>query len=284
MVGEKLRVEDYMSTPVVVVGPRDNLAHARRLMIRYRVGRLVVIRDHKPIGIITKADFAKLATSRFTKRGLDRINVEEIMTTDLITTKTSDTLLDACRILLEKNIGGLPVVDEDEKLVGILTKTDIVRAYAEHFKGKHIAREYMEVDVAVVNPTHSLTYVAELLDSTPSKRVLVVDRGKLVGIIAPSDIAFLEIIGVYDPRKKIIIRRFTELPKGRLGPLYTYTIPIAQDIMTPDPIVTGRDSDLADVASIMLRQGFSSVPVVRDEEILGVVVKHGILRAFISSY
>ena len=54
--------------------------------------------------------------------------------------------------------------------------------------------------------------------------------------------------------------------------------------MTPDPIVTEPDSDLADVASIMLRQGFSSVPVVRDEEILGVVVKHGILRAFISSY
>ncbi len=283
MVGETLQVGDYMSTPVVVVGPEDNLAHARRLMIRYRVGRLVVVRDYEPVGIITKSDFAKLATSRFTKRGLDRISVEEIMTEKPIVVKADDALTDACRILLEKNIGGLPVIDEDRRLVGILTKTDIVRAYAERFKGIHVVREYMETSTAVVNPTHSLTYIAELLEATPSRRVLVVDRGRLVGIIAPSDIAFLEVIGVYDPRKKVIIRRFAELPKGRLGPLYTYTIPIAQDIMTPDPIVTEPENDLADVASIMLRQGFSSVPVVEGEEIVGIVVKHGILRAFISS-
>jgi CBS domain-containing protein len=278
------RVDEYMSSPVVVVKPSDSLAHVRNLMIRYRVGRLVVIDDNnKPIGIVTKTDFLKVASGSLASRPLDSIFVREIMTGDVVTITQGRSLREAARLMLQHNIGGLPVVDEEGRLVGIITKTDIVRAYAERLRGKYKASDFMYSDVPKAAPSHSVSYVIDLLYSHPSRRVLVVDSGEIVGIIAPSDIAFLAEYPSVSRTKSKSVRRFAELPKGRLGPVYEYTIITAQDVMTPDPITVTEDSDLAEAARLMIRHGFSSVPVVGEKEPLGVVVKHNILQAIAQS-
>jgi CBS domain-containing protein len=54
----------------------------------------------------------------------------DLMTTDLITVKPDVSLLDASRIMLDHSISSLPVVDDSGKLVGIITKSDLVRAVA----------------------------------------------------------------------------------------------------------------------------------------------------------
>ncbi|BEP17128.1 CBS domain-containing protein [Pyrofollis japonicus] len=278
------RVDEYMSSPVVVVKPSDNLAHVRNLMIRYRVGRLVVIDDNnRPIGIVTKTDFLKVASGSLASRPLDSVFVREIMTGDVVTITQGRSLREAARLMLQHNIGGLPVVDEEGRLVGIITKTDIVRAYAERLRGKYKASDFMYSDVPKAAPSHSVSYVIDLLYSHPSRRVLVVDSGEIVGIIAPSDIAFLAEYPSVSRTKSKSVRRFAELPKGRLGPVYEYTIITAQDVMTPDPITVAEDSDLAEAAKLMIRHGFSSVPVVGEKEPLGVVVKHNILQAIAQS-
>ncbi len=278
------RVDEYMSTPVVVVKPSDNLAHVRNLMVRYRVGRIVVVDEAgKPIGIITKTDFLKVASGSLASRPLDSIFVRDVMSSDVISITGGRSLREAARLMLQHNIGGLPVVDENSRLIGIITKTDIVRAYAERLRGKYKASDYMFDDVPRASPAHSVSYVVDLLYSHPSRRVLVVDAGEVIGIIAPSDIAFASEFPSAPRPKAKSVRRFAELPKGRLGPVYEYTIMTAQDIMTPDPITVEADEDLAEAARLMIRHGFSSVPVVRDREPLGVVVKHNILQAIAES-
>ena len=273
-------VEEFMTSPVVVVSPGESLARVRNLMIRYGIGRLVVVDEYeKPIGIITKTDIAEAVASA-PRKELDQFRVDEVMTREPITISVGSSVREAARILLEKNIGGLPVVDRGGRLVGIITKTDLVKAYLRRKQREHKVSEYMYTDVPVVSPTHSVNYVAELIVQTPAKRVLVVDSGKLVGIIAPSDLAFASGL-VATRRSKKLKRRFVELEKGRLGPVYSYLITIAADVMTPNPISLERDQYLSDAALLMLNNSISSIPVVDSGEPLGVVTKHSILAALI---
>ncbi|ABM80985.1 CBS domain-containing protein [Hyperthermus butylicus] len=277
---EPFRVSDYMSTPVVVVTPHSDLAHVRRLMLRYRIGRVVVIDEaEKPVGIVTMSDFVRLVAERFSSKPLVNIAVADIMTRDPVTIRDNRSLREAARLMIKHGVSGLPVVDEDGKLVGIITKSDIVRAFAEKLRGKFKVRDYMEADFPDATPWHSIYYVADLLYNSPVKRVLVVEGERLLGIIAPSDIAFLSELPMLAKTRIKPIRRFAELPKGRMGPVYSYVMLTAQDVMTPSPVTIGPDEDLALAAQLMLRHGFSSVPVVEDETPVGIVVKHNILKA-----
>jgi CBS domain-containing protein len=269
-----------MSSPVVVVRPNDSLAHVRNLMLRYRIGRVVVVDDaQRVVGIVTRSDLARAALEAGV-RTIDTIVVEEVMTRNPVTTTPQRSLRFAARVMLEKGVSGLPVVDESGRLVGIITKTDIVRAYAEKLRGRHRVDEYMETEVPTAAPTHSLPYVVSRLVSSRVKRVLVVESRRLVGIIAPSDIAFFEEpVGTRGAKS---YRRFELLDKGRLGPVYYYLAPIAADVMTPNPACVKPGDDLAAAAQLMLRLGVSSVPVVtEDQEPLGIVLKHSLLRAVV---
>jgi CBS domain-containing protein len=271
-----------MSSPVIVAKPSSVLAHVRNLMLRYRIGRVVIIDDlERPVGIITKNDLLKAAEDPLNRRSLDSILAEEVMTRNPVTVTYNRSIREAARLMLHHNIGGLPVVNDDGKLVGVITKTDVVRAYAERLRGKYKAKDYMYADPPLVTPQHSMSYVIDLLSSHPSRRVLVIEGKRLLGIIAPSDLAFLEEFIAPLKGKAKRTRRFARLPKGRIGPVYSFAITLAGDIMTPDPVTASPEEDMAIVASYMLRGGFSSVPIVSDDEPVGIVVKHNILEAII---
>jgi CBS domain-containing protein len=251
-------------------------------MVRYRVGRIVIVNEaSRPVGIVTRSDFLKIAGSSLARRSLDTIPAEKIMTRDPVVIEAGKSLRDAARLMLQYGVSSLPVVDEKGVLVGIVTKTDIIRAYAERLRGRYKASDYMYTDPPVASPTHSIAYVIDLLESHPSRRVLVVDGEKLVGIIAPSDIAFTASSTVPSRGKEKYVRRFAILPKGRLGPVYDYMMTTAADVMTPDPVTASPEDDLAAVAQAMIRGGFSSVPVVEGEKPVGLVVKHNILEAIV---
>ena len=276
------RVEDFMSTPVVVVEPSASLAHARRLMIKHRVGRLVVVDESgRPVGILTRNDIVRALAGSDFRRSLDSITVEEAMTREPVVVQASRPLREAARLMLHHMVSGLPVVDEKGRLAGIITKTDVVRAYVERLRDDLKVEKFMYRDVPTVYPTHSVAYVAELLEQHPSHRVLVVDGGVVVGIVAPSDLAFLTLAG-YARGKEKRVRRFGDLPKGKLGPVYFYNVPVAADVMTPDPVTVKQGDRLVVAAVEMLRGGFSSVPVVdEDGAPLGLVDKHSVLRAVV---
>ncbi|MET1101984.1 MAG: CBS domain-containing protein [Pyrodictiaceae archaeon] len=275
-------VDNYMSSPVIVASRTDSLAYVRNLMLRHRIGRIVVVDEHeRPIGILTHADMARVLSSQAAKRPLDRISVEEAMTKNPIVVNRDDKIEHAARIMIEHGVGGLPVVNDNSRLIGIITKTDIIRFYIERRRADHRVREFMETSPPIASPMHSLSYVASLLESSQIRRVLVVDDNRLVGIIAPSDLSFYKLKAEAMTGKKYV-RRFSILEKGRLGPVYSYLIPVAADIMTPDPITVSPEEKLSEAARIMLERNISSIPVVVDESPIGIVVKHNILKAVIA--
>jgi acetoin utilization protein AcuB len=113
-----------MTPDPVVIAPEEHLAEARARMIRGRFRRLPVVHDGRLVGIITDRDVRQHLGF------LERTKVNAVMTENLITVKPQSTLEEAAQLLLKHKIGGLPVVEE-QRLVGIITTSDILRAFLQ---------------------------------------------------------------------------------------------------------------------------------------------------------
>jgi len=127
------RVADWMSTPAIVIAPTTTLADAQRLMEQRRIRRLPVVDNGKLVGIITRGDLRAAQPSDTTlsyyewRALLDRVTVVECMTRHVVTITPDASTLDAARLMLTYKIGGLPVVDDEGRVIGMITESDLFR-------------------------------------------------------------------------------------------------------------------------------------------------------------
>ena len=130
-------VEGYMSKKIVTAPSDMSIGAATRSMINHGFRRLPVLRDNVLIGIITASDimnflgsgdmFDRLVTGN--AREVFEVSVSTLVKRDIIFTKSDVDLGEAANVMLDKDVGSLPVLEEGE-LKGIITERDIVRAMA----------------------------------------------------------------------------------------------------------------------------------------------------------
>lgn len=138
-------VRDRMSSPVVTVTPDRPFQDALKLMRDHRCRRLPVVNKRgKLVGIVSERDLLHVSPSPATSLSiweitylLSKIQVREIMTKEVITTTPDTPIEDAAHSMADNKIGGLPVVDERNRVVGVITETDIFKAFTEMFAGGH---------------------------------------------------------------------------------------------------------------------------------------------------
>jgi len=135
---EGLRVRDVMTPDVTTLKRNDKLTLADDIMNLGRIRHMPVLDDDEQqvVGLVSQRDLFRGALARalgYSKHAqrkiMDTLSVKEIMTTDVITTSPDTPLVEAARVLAERKIGCLPVV-EDGHLVGILTEGDFVAMVA----------------------------------------------------------------------------------------------------------------------------------------------------------
>ncbi|MCF6362007.1 MAG: CBS domain-containing protein [Gammaproteobacteria bacterium] len=119
------------------------------------------------------------------------ICVRDYMTTTLFTLQQSLEVLRAVRILVEHDISGAPVVDENGKLVGILTERDCMRidleaGYYEDYGGR--VENYMSKNVVSIGPDMSILELAKRFIDAPYRRYPVVKNDRLIGLISRRDV------------------------------------------------------------------------------------------------
>ena len=110
------------------------------------------------------------------------MNVVDVMTTNVITITEHQTKQQAARLLSQHRISGLPVVNDEQSVVGVVTEYDIIS------KGGQTVGEIMSRGVISVTPDTDLDQVSHLLVHERIKRVPVLDQGKLVGIVSRADL------------------------------------------------------------------------------------------------
>lgn len=132
-----MRVDELMTRDVVTISPETPVIDARALMTKRRIRHLLVTEAGRLVGIVTDRDIRLNLPSPATSLSmweinylLTRLTTKEVMTKAVITVAPTRDAREAARIMLDHKIGALPVLDE-ARLVGIITESDLVRAFAE---------------------------------------------------------------------------------------------------------------------------------------------------------
>ena len=119
-----MNVRDIMTTEVIIASPDDDLMRAAQLMESHDFGALPIGDDGRLIGMLTDRDI----TVRAVARGLGpKAKVREVMTTDVECVRDSDSVAEVAARMEDMQVRRLPVVDENDKLVGIVSLGDLAQ-------------------------------------------------------------------------------------------------------------------------------------------------------------
>ena len=154
--GGKYLVKNFMNKKVVTCRKSDSLKFALKLMNSNRVSRLVVTNDNGlPVGVIstntllTHSDYFTKGNTRSRDYLLpiegENLKVNDLIDEELLTINEEEDLVTAASKMIKNKIGGIPVIDSNQNLVGIVSKTDIVRAFSIVGPHEKLKMEYKEL-------------------------------------------------------------------------------------------------------------------------------------------
>ena len=148
---ESLRVSEIMTTRVVTIGLDDTLQTARELFARHGFHHLIVLENGRPFGVVSDRDLLRHLSPFLgvpnAQRQQDvatlKRRMHQVMTRELISVPPDCTVAAAARLMIERKVSCLPVIAEDQGLIGILTMRDVVRyvmaAFPEPENGHELA-------------------------------------------------------------------------------------------------------------------------------------------------
>lgn len=129
-----MKIVDIMTKDPLTVTPIETVGQADDLMNTNKIRQLPVVQGKDLVGIVTDRDI-RSSLSGSLLEGIEarekalNTEVREIMTTEPITVSPDDDLQEAVELMIDEKIGGIPVVDDAEGLVGIVTYVDILRCF-----------------------------------------------------------------------------------------------------------------------------------------------------------
>uniref|UniRef100_A0A7C3EVY8 CBS domain-containing protein n=1 Tax=Candidatus Methanomethylicus mesodigestus TaxID=1867258 RepID=A0A7C3EVY8_9CREN len=273
-----INVKNFMQSPVIVIGPSDNIAYARKVMLRERISRVIVAEGEKPIGILTKRDIIRaLSDYKFRRRELSAITASEVMSAPVRSLVEGASVRDAAIAMASNNISSLAIVDEGGNLVGILTKTDMTKHFAEAYKGTYAVKDLARGldQTPVLHRSHSVFHAMDLMDEKNIDRVVVVEGETPIGIITETDLSFVRPYRGSEPFLKGNVYEEEELVRTRI-----YALPTVEEVMSRDPLSVSADQDAALAAAAIVENGIGGMPVVSPTgSLAGIIVKSDFVKA-----
>ena len=154
--GGKYLVKNFMSRNVVTCRKTDSIRFAISIMNKNQVSRLVVTNDDGcPIGLIstntllTHSDYFTKGSTRsrdyLIPINAEKLTVNDLLTDELLTINEEEDLVVAANKMIKNKISGIPVVDSNNNLVGIISKTDVVRALSIIKPHEKLRLQYKEL-------------------------------------------------------------------------------------------------------------------------------------------
>ncbi|WP_174591642.1 CBS domain-containing protein [Methanocella conradii] len=261
---------------VVTVPPTTTIMGAARTMVGYGYRRLPVAdAGTKRIkGICTAVDIINFLGGGEKRKIIDRVYdgnmivaingpITEIMESEVVTISDGASLEEAVKTMIEKSVGGVPIIGHEGVIVGIITERDIVRLMGDLVSGRKV-RDIMSTRVTTAPPDMPIEAAAKAMISSGFRRLPVVADSYVCGIITATDI--MRYLGKGEAFKKLVTGHVDE----------ALSVPIS-GIMKGEIVTVGPDQDLGETARIMRQNKIGSLPVIRDNELVGIITERDIL-------
>ncbi|GBF37005.1 CBS domain-containing protein [Methanofervidicoccus abyssi] len=261
-------VKVYLSTTIKEAVSKMNNSGTRRVPV-------VDAGTDRIVGIVTSMDIldfmgggSKYNLVKFKHRHnlLSAINepVKKIMTNDPICVRESTPLEEVIEIFIEKNVGGIPVVDKEDILISLITERDIIRYLMDRIEEKTV-QDYMTEDPIVATPGMRLKDVARVMLRNGFRRLPVVSEDRLVGMVTSTD--FIRLLGSDWAFNHMITGNVKEITNVRV-----------EEVMTKDPLRVCKDDSLKSTAEIMIKGSIGALPVVEDRDnLVGIITEKDII-------
>ncbi len=265
----------------ITVGATMMMSDARDTMLKHNISRIIVEHNQKPVGMVTEKGISAYLYRENNDKSLDEIAISKAMRSPLVSVAKDTDIRECAKLMLDNDISSLIVTneeEEDERETNIFTKSDLVKLYAENYKGKFKTNDFMTKQVFTVYPSNSLHTAMKILMKNRVSRVIVTRGSIVVGIITAKDL--MPITSFVEADKLQL-----EKDKGVGSNLASIGhIMIASDIMKK-PITVEATDDLANAAQIMTDKRISGLPVnnTNGNNLEGVVTKTDIVNALIES-
>jgi len=265
---------------VVQIPPTMTIMGAVKTMVKYRFRRLPVSDPgtNRLMGIVTVMDVvnflgggdkAQIIENKHRGNLLSAINEEisSIMEEDVITLREGDSIDDVIKMMLLGNLSGFPVVNDESKVIGIVSERDFIGLVANIITGKRVA-DFMSRNVVSVRPDTKVEDAARVMISNDFRRIPIVHEGVMTGVVTTSDI--INYLGSGEVFEKLVTGNMHEA----LG------VPI-KVIAREAPVTVEPDLDLGEAADLMIARDVSVLPVVVDGALAGIITERDFLSALV---
>ncbi|HID42209.1 MAG TPA: CBS domain-containing protein [Archaeoglobaceae archaeon] len=196
---KKGSIMEIATTEVVTAPLTSTIMSVLKMMVTYSFRRVPVVDPgtKRLEGIITGTDVInffgggekhRIVEERYDNNLLAAINedVREIMERNVTSLEFTSDWEEAVEIMLEKNVGGCPVVDREERVVGIVTERDMLEFLASQTKFSGKAEDFMTRAIVCIKPETTIEEAMRTIISRKIRRLPVVEDGILLGLITSS--------------------------------------------------------------------------------------------------
>ncbi|MCI5737620.1 MAG: CBS domain-containing protein [Methanobrevibacter ruminantium] len=262
---------------VISIPPTKTIKGAAEMMIEHGFRRLPVTHpgSNKLLGIVTAMDILDflgggskfdIIEKKHDDNFLAAINdpVKEIMTRDVISISPKYSIRESVDVMTKNGIGSLPIVDKEERLVGIVTERDFALALAGSLTNETVG-DIMIKDVITTTPGTPIESCSKIMVRNNLRRIPVVEEEKLIGIVTSTDI--LRFFGDKEMFASMTSNSGLDVLKRKIS-----------EIIKPNILVTESTVRLGDLCELLAEKNIGGVPVVDDDQLVGIVTERDILN------
>lgn len=264
-------------SPVVTMAPTTPVYDAIQIMSKEGFRRIPIVDPgtKRLRGIIVATDIVnylgggekfQIIQRKYAGNFFKAINepVRSLMTQKVVSVPVSAKISDAIRLMKKHNIGGLPVVDEENHVWAIITERDIALLFSRRLRGAKVA-DVMSKDVVTAKPDITVSETEKTMIKHGFRRLPIVSNHKIVGIVTIMDI--LRFFGTGQV--------FKHLQSGTISQVLQTPIleTATKDIATIEP-----DADVSQAAGIMQERNIGSLPVVEAEKLVGIITERDFFK------
>jgi CBS domain-containing protein len=265
------------SPDVVTVPPTTTIMGAIKTMTFYGFSRLPIADagTKRLIGFVTSVDIVdflggglrhNLLREKYGGNIFTAINadIREIMSTKLTYASSNSSLNDVLGQMYEKNVGGLPIVDDETRIKAIITEEDFVR-FCSGLETGHSVESFMSPNVVTAPAQTTIEKMTRMIIQKGFRRMPVVQDGVLMGMVTASDI--MRYLGSGDAFEKVVT--------GDIGEVMNQPI---KSLIKRSLMVTEKKADLGAAARRMMDNDIGSLPVMDRGSLAGILTERDFVR------